>query len=198
MKLLLLTILSLSALFAADPPKLPPEVAKIVEAREAEVAKATKAYDEAVVKLALARDAAVLKANAAGVKALGPVVTKLTKSGDLQGALAGQKVVEGWEPPKVGGGEKVGSVFKTDKEIMAFLTKNPKWVSPKGKEHAFDMKQMKVTSIEDGKVTYDANIRMENCVIWWGTCRFDFSKSDGKTVTFYWPGGETDILTAAE
>jgi len=95
MKLLLILLTLTCSLFAADPVpevKLPAEAARVVADRDSAVAKAKAVYD-----------AAVQKANADGVKKLEVVVAKITKTGDLRGALAAQKVQEGWKGEDVVG-----------------------------------------------------------------------------------------------
>jgi len=68
--------------FAEDPP-LPPDAQKVIDKQTIALEAAKKAYD-----------AAVAKANADAAKGLEPVVVKLTKAGDLNGALAVKAAME--------------------------------------------------------------------------------------------------------
>ena len=66
---------------------LPPEAQKVVDKHDAGMEAAKKAYDIAVAKV---------KADA--IKGLEPVVTKLTKAGNLEGALAVKAKIESLAP----------------------------------------------------------------------------------------------------
>lgn len=67
-----------SVAWAADPsPTLPAEAAKVIATHDKALAAAKAAYD-----------AAVARADATAVKALDPIVVKLTRAGDLKGATA--------------------------------------------------------------------------------------------------------------
>jgi hypothetical protein len=78
MRCLIIVLLLIPLVWAADQPMdkpLPSDAQKVVEARDAEVAKAKAIYD-----------AAVTKANGDAVKKLEPLLVKITKAGDLDGA----------------------------------------------------------------------------------------------------------------
>jgi hypothetical protein len=98
------------------------------------------------------------------------------------------------------GGDLLGDVggFKSGKDVILHLTKNPKWKSASGKILTIDARQMRAQWIEGGKVMYNAEVVVEKSVIRWGNCKIDFAKSDGKTVEFIWPAGEMEILTVVD
>jgi hypothetical protein len=86
MKSVILVLIALVA-WAADPVQsLPPDAAKIQAEHDATVAKLKAAYDTGVAK-----------ADQDAAKKMEPVVTKLTKAGDLKGAIATQAVLDGWK-----------------------------------------------------------------------------------------------------
>jgi hypothetical protein len=87
MRFFLLLLLSFSTLFAGDPPaaeaKLPADVQKVVDERDAAVAKAKAVFD-----------AAQAKATTEAIAKLEKVVVAITKKGDLANATAIQKLVD--------------------------------------------------------------------------------------------------------
>jgi hypothetical protein len=116
-----------------------------------------------------------------------------SKEQEVKDGSLGNLIVTDAQTDILGVGPKV--VFKTEHDVLAYISIHQEWKSAKGKLHIFDVKEMRAQGIEGGKVTYNEVIRQEGTTIWWGTCRFDFSKSDGKTILFFWPGGESDVLT---
>jgi hypothetical protein len=93
--------LILSMAWAADPPevKLPPDVQKIVDAREAEVAKAKAVYD-----------AAVAKATAAASKNMEVVIKAKMAKQDLEGAVVAKAVVTKWKSEEPDPGDLLGDL----------------------------------------------------------------------------------------
>jgi hypothetical protein len=137
-----LLFLIISFAWAADPPevKLPPEVQKIVDAREAEVAKAKAVYD-----------AAVSKATAAAAKKLEAAVTRITRSGDLKGALAAQAVLDKWNGEA---GDLLGEKT-TEKADIAKIIIGKQWISADKKEWWEFTEDFGVRcSLTDGKKKY--------------------------------------------
>lgn len=81
-------ILITSVLFAVDPPAekpLPAEIQKALDSRESAAVKTKAAYDAAIAKI-----------NTDAIKAMEKAVTNRTKAGDLEGAMAGKKLMDGW------------------------------------------------------------------------------------------------------
>jgi hypothetical protein len=169
--LLALTLIAANA--SAEDPPLPAEAIKVLKDLDAAIAK--------------------LKAKAAAD--LQKVQDKETKAGSLETALAVKKAIEGLREP-VSPAKEAG--FSSEKEVMALIKMRPNWKFANGRTAVFDSKQMQATFLEGGKPPYTSPIRAEKTILWMGTCRFDFSKSDGKTVTFFWPGGESETVTAVE
>lgn len=93
-----------SLAWAADPvPKLPADVQRVVDARDAEVAKAKAVYD-----------AAVAKATAVAVKQMEVVIKARMAKQDLDGAVAAKGMVEKWKSEEPKGDDLLGDKPKND------------------------------------------------------------------------------------
>lgn len=197
-------ILLVGVVFAAD------EVPKLLSADQAVLDKAVDANLTEANKTYIAYQAAIAKAQDQVVKALEKVKTDAMKKGNLPLANAadarikevkdGSLLLRATEPVKgdLLGDAVGGDLFKTSKDILAYLAKHPKWKGPNGRMVVFDLKQMKAATIEGGKVTYNETITQDKTVIHYGGCKFDFAKSDGKTIVFIWPKGEMESLILAD
>lgn len=87
MRLLILFAMTVSCWSVEpDQPKLPPEVQRAFDSREAAAAKAQATFDSTMAKV-----------NADAIKAMEKAVSARTKSGDLEGAMAGKKLMDGWK-----------------------------------------------------------------------------------------------------
>lgn len=88
MRHIILLVLIISV-WSAEPPvgkPLPSEVQKVLDSRESAAAKAKDAYDVAIAKV-----------NTEAIKAMEKAVSNRTKAGDLEGAMAGKKIMDGWK-----------------------------------------------------------------------------------------------------
>lgn len=154
--LLLLAFCVYAGEVASDQPKLPPDVQKVVDARD-------KAIADAKVQF----DSACLKATGSAAKQMESIVKSKTQKGDLDGAIAAKGIVEKWaidQPdlvaekpdakPVKGGVLKpavIGSMEKVYDEIMAVLKPIP----------APETNDEKILKLFDAEIT-DANYRVSD------------------------------------